>query len=59
LDNNEDLPPVENQTVQLKTFMMGEWSAKIRYNNIKLDQPTTFPLKITDKIERMRLSKMK
>ena len=59
LDNNEGLPPVENQTVQLKTFMMGEWSAKIRYNNIKLDQPTTVPLKITDKMERMRLSKMK
>ena len=59
LDNNEGLPPVENQTVQLKTFMMGEWSAKIRYNNIKLDQPTTFPLKITDKMECMRLSKMK
>ena len=59
LDNNEGLPPVENQTVQLKTFMMGEWSTKIRYNNIKLDQPTTFPLKITDKMERMRLSKMK
>ncbi len=59
LDNNEGLPPVENQTVQLKTFMMGEWSTKIRYNNIKLDQPTTFPLKITDKMERMRLPKMK
>ena len=59
LDNNEGLPPVENQTVQLKTFIMGEWSAKIRYNNIKLDQPTTFPLKITDKMEHMRLSKMK
>ena len=59
LDNNEGLPPFENQTVQLKTFMMGEWSAKIRYNNIKLDQPTPFPLKITDKMERMRLSKMK
>ena len=59
LDNNEGLPPVENQTVQLKTFMIGEWSTKIRYNNIKLDQPTTFPLKITDKMERMRLPKMK
>ena len=59
LDNNEGLPPIENQTVQLKTFMMGEWSTRIRYNNIKLDQPTTFPLKITDKMERMRLSKMK
>ena len=59
LDNNEGLPPVENQTVQLKTFIMGEWSAKIRYNNIKLDQPTAFPLKITDKMERMRLPKTK
>ena len=57
VDNNEGLPPIENQTVQLKTFMMGEWSAKIRYNNIKLDQPTTFPLKITDKMERIRLLK--
>ena len=55
LDNNQGLPPVENQTVQLKTFVMGNLSAKIRYNNIKLDQPTTFPLKITGKMERMRI----
>ena len=57
LDNNQGLPPVENQTVQLKTFVMGNLSAKIRYNNIKLDEKTTFPLKITDKMERMRLKK--
>ena len=59
LDNNEGLPPVENQIVQLKTFIMGNLSAKVRYNNIKLDEPTTFPLKITDKMERINLQKMK
>jgi len=57
LDNNQRLAPVENQTVQLKTFVMGDLSAKIRYNNILLDEKTTFPLKITDKMERIRLLK--
>lgn len=57
LDNNQGLPPVENQTVQLKTFVMGELSAKIRYINIRLNEKTTFPLKITDKMERIRLLK--
>ena len=57
LDNNQGLPPVENQAVQLKTFVMGELSAKIRYNNIRLDEVTTFPLKITDKMERFHLLK--
>ena len=55
LDNNEGVPPVENQMVQLKTFVMGNMAAKIRYKNIKLDEKTTFPLKITEKMERMRL----
>ena len=55
LDNNEGFPPVENQTVQLKTFVMGNLSAKIRYNNIKLNEKTTFPLRITDKMERIKL----
>jgi len=59
LDNNQDIPPVENQTVLLKTFVMGNLSAKIRYNNIKLDEPTTFPLKITDKMARVHLPIMK
>ena len=59
LDNNQGIPPVENQTVQLKTFVMGNLSAKIRYKNIILDEKTTFPLKITDKMERFRLPKMK
>ena len=57
LDNNEGLPPVENQIVQLKTFFMGNLSAKVKYKNIKLDEKTSFPLKITDKMERMRLPK--
>lgn len=57
LDNNQRLAPVENQTVQLRTFVMGDLSAKIRYNNIRLDEKTTFPLKITDKMERIRLLK--
>lgn len=50
VDNNEGVPPVENQMVQLKTFVMGNMAAKIRYKNVKLDEKTTFPLKITDKI---------
>lgn len=58
LDNNEGLPPVENQTVQLKTFVMGNLAAKVRYKNIKLDEKTSFPLKITDKMERIRLQKL-
>ena len=57
LDNNEGLPPVENQIVQLKTFFWGNLSAKVKYKNIKLDEKTSFPLKITDKMERMRLPK--
>ena len=57
LDNNQGHAPVENQTVQLRTFVMGDLSAKIRYNNIRLDEKTTFPLKITDKMERIRLLK--
>ena len=59
LDNIQGLPPVENQTVVLKTFIMGELSAKVKYTNIKLDEPTTFPLKITNKMERMQLPKLK
>ena len=51
LDNNEGFPPVENQMVRLKTFVMGDWTAKIKYNNIKLDEKTSFPLKIMNKME--------
>ncbi len=54
LDNNEGIPPVENQTVLLKTFVIGNMSAKMRYKNIKLDEKTSFPLKITDKMERIK-----
>ena len=55
LDNNKGVPPVENQMVRLRTFMMGDWAAKIKYNNIRLNKKTTFPLKITDKMERIRI----
>ena len=55
LDNNEGLPPVENQTVQLKTFVMGNLSAKMRFKNVKLNEETSFPLKITNKMERFRI----
>jgi hypothetical protein len=55
LDNNEGLPIVENQTVLLKVFFMGDITAKVRYSNIKLDEKTTFPLKITNKMERIKL----
>ncbi len=54
LDNNEGIPPVENQTVLLKTFVMGNLAAKMRYKNIKLDEKTSFPLKISDKMERIK-----
>ena len=57
LDNNEGIPPVENQTVQLKTFVMGNMSAKIQYNKIKLNEATDFPLKITNKMERVHIPK--
>ena len=57
LNNNESIPPVENQMVQLRTFVMGEWAAKIKFNNIKLNEKTNFPLKITDKMERILLKK--
>ncbi len=55
LDNNEGQPPVENQTVQLKTFLFGNMSAKIHYNNVKVNEATDFPLKITNKMERVRI----
>lgn len=59
LDNNEGVPPVENQTVVLKNFSFGRLAAKVRYSKIKLDEETTFPLKITDKMERFYLPKRK
>ena len=59
LDNNEGVPPVENQTVLLKNFTFGRLAAKVRYSKIKLDEETTFPLKITDKMERFQLPKRK
>ena len=61
LNNIEGIPPVENQTVAWNQYdyYTGDIKLKIKYSNIKLDQPTTFPLKITDKMERMQLPKLK
>lgn len=59
LNNIEGIPPVENQTVgwNYYDYYTGEIKVKIKYSNIRLDEPTTFPLKITDKMERFRLQK--
>lgn len=57
LDNNEGIPPVENQTILLKNFTMGNMAAKVRYTRVNLDETTSFPLKITNKMERVRLPK--
>jgi len=57
LDNNEGLPPVEHQTVQLQSHLMGGVSAKIKYDNVRVDKETGFPLKITDKMKRIGLNK--
>ena len=61
LNNIEGIPPVENQTVGWNDYdyYTGEIKVKIKYSNIRLDEPTTFPLKITNKMERMQLPKMK
>lgn len=59
LDNNQGIPPVENQTVLLKTFLLGGLSAKIRYSNVKINEKTTFPLRITDKMERLKIQRRK
>lgn len=61
LNNIEGIPPVENQTVgwNLYDYYTGDITVKIKYSNIRLDEPTTFPLKITNKMERMQLPKLK
>ena len=59
IDNTEGIPPVDNQIVLLKNFAFGNYSAKIKYNNVKLEEETSFPLKISDKMERIRLPKKK
>lgn len=57
LDNNDGVPPVENQMVLLKNFTFGRYTAKMKYSKVQLDEETTFPLKITDKMERILLPK--
>ena len=57
LDNKEGVPPIENQTVSLKSASLGNLAVKIKYRGIKLDEETSFPLKITEKMERMYLQR--
>ena len=59
LDNNEGVPPVDNQIVLLKNFAFGKYLAKMKYNKVQLEEETSFPLKITDKMERVYLPKKK
>ena len=57
LGNIEGIPPVENQTAGLNhyDYYSGDIKVKLKYITIKLDEPTTFPLKITNKMERIQL----
>ena len=57
LNNIEGIPPVENQTVGWNhyDYYTGDCKVKAKYANIRLDEPTSFPLKITDKMKRMQL----
>lgn len=57
LDNNEGVSPVENQTVLLQGSMLRGYSAKLKYGSIRLDQKTTFPLRITDKMDRISIKR--
>lgn len=59
IDNNEGIPPIDNQIVLLKNFAFGNYSAKMKYNKVQLEEETSFPLKITDKMERVYLPKKK
>ena len=53
LDNPNGFAPKENQVVELNRKEMKGVSAKIKYSDIKLNEPSSFPCKITDKMERM------
>lgn len=53
LGNMNGYAPEENQVVELKREELKGVSAKIKYSDIKLNEPTTFPCKITSKMERM------
>ena len=59
LGNIEGIPPVENQTAGLNhyDYYRGDIKVKLKYITIKLDEPTTFPLKITDKMEPIKLKR--
>ena len=53
LDNPYGYAPKENQVVELNREDLKGISAKIKYSDIKLNEPTTFPCKISNKMERL------
>ena len=59
LGNPTGCAPEENQVVELDREEFKGISAKIKYSDIKLNEPTTFPCKITSKMERLYLVKRK
>lgn len=54
LGSPDGFAPEENQVVELKRKEIKGVSAKIRFSDIKLDEPTNFPCKITSKMENLR-----
>ena len=46
---------IGNGTSDHVEVLFGPYSAKIRYSDIRWDEPTTFPIKISKKYERMKL----
>ena len=57
LGNAHGYPPSENQVIELKRDELKGLSAKVKYSSIRLDEPTTFPCKITSSMERLYFMK--
>lgn len=54
LGNPNGCAPRDNQVVELKSDMIKGATAKLRFSDIKLTEPTTFPCKITSKMKNLR-----
>ena len=46
LGNNQGLAPVEKQTVSLDHLLPENMSVRIKYNSVKLDEKTNFPIRL-------------
>lgn len=55
LGNPNAWAPEEHQVVVMNREELNDVSAKIKYSDIKIDEPTAFPCKITSKMERQYL----